>query len=102
MTAPLRKDFAWKPYAWDKDPAAVSAIKALADGKATADQQHRVLVCVVMDLCRCGDLAYSPDSDRDTAFALGMQHVGYQIAKLVGLDVARIETLIEQRKRPNG
>jgi hypothetical protein len=89
----------WLPEKWD--PAIVSAVKAVAVGTGTAEQQRKVIEYIVGSndgvipgLCRTYDAVYFP-SERDTAFANGKRHVGLQIVKLISLtrvQIGRVKT----------
>ena len=76
-----------KPYyPADYDTADIMSVKALFDGKATADQQTRAMKWIVDSLCGTFDLSYRPDSDRDTAFAEGKRFVGLQLVKALHMN----------------
>lgn len=71
----------WHPIDWDL--ADVAAMKALAAGIASEEQQKRAITWIIE-----GAGTYEPSyasSDRDTAFACGARHVGLQIIKLVNM-----------------
>lgn len=68
---------------WDKQ--VVYALKAVANGTANEGQQQRALAWIVNIAARANDVAYFPNSSRDTDFCLGMQHVGRQILTLVNM-----------------
>lgn len=70
------------------DMADAAAIKALAAGTATEDQQRRALKWMVEKACCTYDVSYRPSGDRDTAFAEGRRFVGIQIVKMVNLDMS--------------
>jgi hypothetical protein len=59
------------------------ALKALASGNASADQQKNALHWIITDNARAYDLSFRPGSggDRDTAFAEGRRFVGLQIIR---------------------
>lgn len=66
--------------------SAVAAIKALAEGKASAVQQKLALDWIISELCRTYDVSFRPDDaggDRDTAFAEGRRFVGLQIRRVI-------------------
>ena len=86
----LRQQAAWLPWDWSKDPGGASAIQALAEGRADADQQQRAIKAIVEGVCATYELSYSPDSTHDTAFAEGMRHVGMQIVKATKLNMSVI------------
>lgn len=70
---------------------ATMAIKALADGKADADQQQRGLRFIVENLCGTYDWPYRPGADdRETNVALGKQWVGQQIVKEVNINISKL------------
>ena len=84
----------WKPPAYTVAQAA--AIRALAQGQATAEQQVEALKFIVEDVCGLYDLEFRPGSDgvRDSAFAGGKRFVGLQIVKLVKI-------IVRDRSKPN-
>lgn len=85
----------WRPPEFEQ--ADVVALQALAQGKASIEQQKRALAWIVGSDHRgfhnsaCGyyDLSYRPgtEGERDTAFAEGRRFVGAQIVKLLKLKV---------------
>lgn len=77
------------PHAEDAD---VYAIKALAGGDATGDQQRRALAWIIGTLCGKDDLSYRPDSPRDTDFAEGKRFVALELTKYVLMPVSVIRT----------
>lgn len=77
----------WKPAHYEI--ADVSAIKALANGTATPDQQQRALKWIIENVCATYDLSYRPNSERDTAFAEGKRHCGLQVVKMLKLNVQK-------------
>lgn len=84
----LEANAPWKPAPYELADA--SAIQALADGTANPEQQRRALDWIVYGACRLRDEAYRPGDlagERDTAFALGQQNVGRQIAKLRTINI---------------
>ena len=93
----LRGDAAWLPWDWNQDVAGAAAIQAVAEGRADEAQQQRAITTIVEKLCQTYDLSYSPDSERDSAFAEGKRFVGLQIAKLIRLNYSTIA-----RAKPNG
>lgn len=75
----------WLPVPFAKADA--YAIKALARGEATEEQQKRALEWFVYTASVADDLSYRPgvDGDRATAFAEGRRFVGLQTLKLVNI-----------------
>jgi hypothetical protein len=63
------------------------AIKTLAQGEATADQQLLALEVIVKKFARAFDLAYIPGTFDETAFLAGRGFVGQQITKFVNTPV---------------
>lgn len=60
------------------------AIQSVERGVASEDQQ-KMAWAAILHICGLNDLAWMPDEnggDRDTAFAAGKQHVGFQLRKL--------------------
>jgi hypothetical protein len=73
----------WFPAAYDE--TITGAIKALNAGNANEGQQQRALRWIIEVVAGTYDMAYRPDSDRDTAFAEGKRFVGNQIVKQLKL-----------------
>lgn len=79
----------WKPPEWQNADA--QAVKALARGDATPEQQRRALDWIIREACATYEFAFHPGAnDRETNLALGRQMVGQQIVKLINLDLQRI------------
>lgn len=76
---------AWKEPPWELADA--YALQALVAGKANEAQQKRALDYVIRVLAGTYDLAYRPESPRDTDFMLGRQFVGKQIVFLVNVNL---------------
>ncbi|HZD29921.1 MAG TPA: hypothetical protein VE251_14675 [Xanthobacteraceae bacterium] len=77
---------------WDQAQAVLadaSAIQALQRGEANPDEQRRALNWILKSACALPDWAYRPGTnDRDTNIALGRQHVGHQIMRLIKAPLA--------------
>ncbi|MBL0935518.1 MAG: hypothetical protein IBJ07_12310 [Rhizobiaceae bacterium] len=61
------------------------ALQALAAGIANEDQQKQAL-SAILHICGLTQMAWMPaehGGERDTSFAAGKQHVGFQIKKLI-------------------
>lgn len=84
MTQSKKKSTAWMPAAPKMADAA--AIRALARGDATPEQQTRALTFIVEALCGTYDLSFRPNSERDTCFAEGRRFVGLQVVKLTKIN----------------
>ena len=69
----------------------VVAIKALALGTATEDQQKRALHFILVHVCQVDDEPYCPASDRDTAYALGKRRVGTYLRSLLAADIRKFK-----------
>lgn len=61
------------------------AIKALASGNATPDQQGVALKVIHTKFSRANDLLYVPSNNAATAFLNGRAFVGQQILKYINL-----------------
>ena len=66
----------------DWTPADAAALKALARGDATTEQQQRALNWIIYDACGTYEVDYRPDP-REHAMVSGKRHVGLQIVKLI-------------------
>jgi hypothetical protein len=83
-------------YPRDYALADVMAVKALAMGTASADQQRRAISYIIEKLCGTYDMSYRPGGDdgrRDTDFAEGQRFVGNQIVKFVNMNVADLQRM---------
>lgn len=92
MTKPRAK--AWLPPKYTI--ADVHAVKALARGEATADQQKRALDWIVHAAAGAYELSFRSDGDggeRETAFAEGRRFVGMQVVKLVNMPGAVLRAI---------
>ena len=77
-----------KPYGL----AEAAAIKGVAAGTASAEQQRYCMQWIVNTLCGTYDMSYRPGDDgrRDSDFAEGMRCVGNQIVKLINIDLSKL------------
>lgn len=80
------KNAPWYPPPYEL--ADISALKGLAAGTASPEQQQRALKWIVENACGTYQLSYRPTSDRDTSFAEGRRFVGLQIVKALHLDIS--------------
>jgi hypothetical protein len=87
----LRGDAPWLPWQWEDNLPGAVAIQAVAAGQADEAQQKLALTTIVEMICQTYDLSYSPDSERDSAFAEGKRFVGLQIAKLTKLNYSNVK-----------
>ncbi|MFN7089977.1 MAG: hypothetical protein ACK4P4_05445 [Allorhizobium sp.] len=61
------------------------AIQAVANGVANEDQQKRA-IAAILHISGINQMAWMPEEhggERDTSFAAGKQHVGFQLRKLI-------------------
>ena len=79
----------WPGHPAPYELADASAIKALQQGTATAEQQRRALDWILKQACGLSRWPYRAGvNDRDTNIALGRQFVGHQIMMLVTLSMS--------------
>lgn len=64
------------------DRSVLVAIRALFDGTANEGQQIRAMEWIVLNLCHVGQISFSTDSDRLSAFRDGERHIGLQLARI--------------------
>jgi len=83
------KNAPWYPPQYEL--ADISAIKGMAAGTATPEQQQRALKWIIENACGTYELSYRPTSDRDTSFAEGRRFVGLQIVKALHLDISKLK-----------
>jgi hypothetical protein len=86
---------AWKPVSVVVSPgvepgvvnkADVIAIKAVAAGEATPEQQVRALNAVILQVACVNEMSFCPEhkgGSRETDFAEGKRFVGLQLQKLI-------------------
>lgn len=87
----------WMPVEWQ--PADVMAIKGLADGTASKDQQQRALQFIITNVCQTYDQPYrgGEDGRRNTDFACGKRSVGLELVKFVNLP----REIVQRRVKEN-
>lgn len=73
--------------------AEVAALKALANGTASPDQQKRALDFIIHRVAGTYEEVYCPgeEGNRDTAYALGKRRVGTYIVTLLNADIRRFK-----------
>ena len=92
----------WAPWSPADTPAPeIAAIKALARGEASPDQQVRALAWILHKVSHADDLPWHPENERWTSFAAGKQFVGKQIQKAIGYDM-RLFDNVKSREQPEG
>ena len=97
MTARKPRDPAWIPVTYSLD--AVASIKALAQGKATAEQQAIAVKWIIETAAGTYDLSFRSNADggdRETAFAEGKRSVGMQIVKIINMAPALVAAMREK------
>lgn len=89
----------WKPC--DYEYRDVVALKALADGKATPEQQVRALKWVVEKAGGLYEEHYysGVDGERNTSFALGRAFAGRSVVKLVNMPGSIMEELRKKEEK---
>lgn len=74
------------------------AVKGLVGGAAIPAQQTAFVNWLLFEVCRKDDLAYRPDSDRDTSFAEGKRYVAIQFLRAFNMTA---DQLAEMRATEN-
>lgn len=92
----MKKGYTPPPGPWPQSwpPQNVTmALKSLASGTASAEQQKIAVKYIVEDLAGAGGLSYEPGEggDRDTAFREGRRFVGLRIKEEVHLSDAALK-----------
>jgi hypothetical protein len=77
--------------------ADVSAVQALQEGTATADQQKRALRWMIERAAATYEAHFYPD-ERLTVFALGRAFVGQQLVKMLRLNVSTLRKVEDGRR----
>lgn len=83
------KSAPWFPSPYEL--ADVNAVKGLAAGTASPEQQQRALKWLIENACATYELSYRPTSDRDTSFAEGRRFVGLQIVKMLHINTSALK-----------
>lgn len=81
-----KRDPSWYPSQYDKPD--IFAIKAVADGTASEDQQKRAIAWLINKAAMTYDVSFRSDADggdRETAFAEGRRFVGLEIVKMINM-----------------
>ncbi len=84
------------------DDIIVYGLQGLADGNASPQQQKKVLEWIINSASRTsGPGHYQPDSDRNTAFALGRAFVGEQILGILKIPMIDFGISQDPPERPD-
>lgn len=83
---PTKRAFDTPPY----EEADIGALKALAAGEASAEQQKRALNYIVHVASATYDWGFRPDQ-RETDIMLGRQMVGKHVVYLVNYDLSKFK-----------
>lgn len=90
------------PWAVAQPPVPdVAAIKAVARGTATEDQQRRAITCIVEQLAGTYDMTFHPDNPRATDFAEGKRSVGRQIVGFLNIDMESYKQASQPKQEQN-
>ena len=81
----MKQTHSWVPEKYK--PADARAVQDLEQGKATPDQQKRVLNLVIRSLACTYHPSYR-DNERDTIFMEGRRFVGLELINLLNLNAA--------------
>ena len=74
--------------------ADVSALQAMRQGKANADQQKRAMEFILETVCDRNGMSFrpgGPEGARETDFAEGRRFVGNQIVKLTNIPLNKLK-----------
>lgn len=89
VKAALPENRAWHPAPWEK--ADVHAVRALAAGTASPEQQKRALDWIIHKAAGTYDMTFRPEGDRDSCFAEGRRFVGNSLVKLLKIDLSTLK-----------
>jgi hypothetical protein len=81
-------------------PADMHAIKAIARGNATEEQQRRAVKVIIEQIASTYDMSFHPENARATDFSEGKRHVGRMIVGIINCDVKKLNEA-EARKDNN-
>lgn len=81
------------------DEAEVAAVKAVAAGNASPEQQKRALNWIIQKAARTYDEPFMPGQHDLTLNLLGRRNVGLQIVKLINVPVKKLVPSKPQAKK---
>lgn len=67
----------------DYEAAEVSAIQAVANGRADEIQQKRAMKAIIEKVCDTYGLGWHPNGNHESSFAAGRRFAGMQIVKAI-------------------
>lgn len=70
--------------------ADLTAVQAVAQGTADADQQRRALKWIVEEVCDVYGLGWHPDGDHASSFMAGRRFAGLQVVKATKINTAAL------------
>ena len=76
-------------WPWRDNLPSAFAIRQVATGQATPDQQRLAITTIVEGIARYYDLSYRPGDHAATDFAEGKRYVGSQLVTLVNMNDLR-------------
>lgn len=79
----------WHPAPWEVSTA--HAVKALARGDASPEQQRAALDWIIKEAASTYDEPFVPGQADVSDYLCGRRSVGLQVVKLINIDLARIE-----------
>lgn len=86
----------WLPVEYASKLQCVHALRAIAAGTATADQQKDFLKFLIEDVCHTYDLSFRPGNPEDTIFAEAKRFVGLTLVKLIKIKLGDKQKNTEQ------
>jgi len=84
-TSKKKSPASWQPPSWDLADA--YAMQRLYAGEATPDQQKRALKWILEKAAAMKEWGFRPEGHRETDIALGRAFVGFQIEKLIAVNL---------------
>lgn len=85
----------------DYEPADVSALQAVAGGRADPEQQKRALDWIIRRCCATYDVTFIPGEPDGSAFAQGRRFPGQKIVELLGVSAAELVRRQQAQQSPS-
>jgi hypothetical protein len=98
---PEAKHMPWSIGLERLDVPDLHAIKAIARGDASEDQQRRAMKVIIEQIASTYDMSFHPDNARATDFAEGKRHVGRVLVGIINFDIKKLNEA-ETRKDNGG
>lgn len=88
-------------FAYHHKIADVAAVQAIAEGRASEDQQKRGMRWIIETLGMAYQDTFNPDSERVSTFVQGRRFVGLKLVAMLRVDVADLKKRQDRNAPPS-